>query len=390
VVRTSTYLDYAATTPTDERVIAAMLPFFGETFGNPSSIHYFGQRAEAGLEQARERVARSLGAAPQEIVFTSGGTESDNLAVRGVVLASQKDGSPGHVLTTPVEHPAVLRACRYLEARHGTRVELLPVDRAGRVDPDDVRRMLRDDTALVSVIFANNEIGTINLVREIGALCRERGVPFHSDAVQAAAHLPINVGDLNLDLLSIGAHKFYGPKGVGALYCRSGVTLSPIQPGGSQESGRRAGTENVPLIVGLAAALDLAREEMSAAEARSSLQRDRLIQGVLADVPGAVLTGHRSQRLPNHASFAIEGIDGNRLLAALDLAGYACSSGSACKTGDPEPSSVLLAIGLEHDLALGSLRVTVGRPTTDAVVDGFLATLPQVVTAQRERAAVAA
>jgi cysteine desulfurase len=383
------YLDYAASTPVDSRVFEKMTPFFAGRFGNPSSVHRFGQEGEAALEQARADVAAVLACQPAEIIFTSGGTESDNLAIRGAALAAQAGRGARHILTTPVEHPAVLNTCRYLARHHGFLVETLAVDGDGRVDPDDVAGALRDDTAIVSVIYGNNEIGTVNPVAAIAARCRERGVVFHTDAVQAASQLPVRIPDLGADLVSIGAHKFYGPKGVGALYSRTGVGLEPLQSGGEQEGGRRAGTENVPLIVGLAAALQITETEREEHASRFAALRDRILDGITRSVPGARVTGHTKARLPNHASFVFPGIDANRLLAALDLHGYACSSGSACKTGDPSPSSVLLAIGLQPDLALGSLRVTVGRLTTDADVAGFLATLPALVAGQRQAALAA-
>jgi cysteine desulfurase len=382
--RTRVYLDYAATTPVDERVLERMLPYFGARFGNPSSVHGFGQEAEAALDDARHLAAVALGCRPHEVIFTSGGTESDNLALRGAALAAKEARGADRVLTTPVEHPAVINAARYLATHHGFRLDWIPVDADGRVDPDDVDRLVTDRTAVVSVILGNNEIGTVNPISAIAGLCRSRGVPLHTDAVQAAAHLPIRLDDLGADLVSIGAHKFYGPKGVGVLVCRDGVHLSPTQPGGEQEDGRRAGTENVPLIVGLAAALELTTKDLEARTLRSCELRDRVIDGVLELVPEARLTGARRDRLPNHASFVFPGIDANRLLAALDLAGFACSSGSACKTGDPSPSSVLLALGLEPRAALGSLRVTAGRSTTDEEIGSFLAALPSLIEAQRQ------
>jgi cysteine desulfurase len=378
------YLDYAATTPVDARVTEKMLPYFGERFGNASSIHRFGQEAEAGLEQSRGNVAGVLACRPDEVTFTSGGTEGDNLAVRGTALAAQAARGARHVLTTPVEHPAVLNACRYLARHHGFEVELLPVDRYGRVDPEDVARAVRPDTAVVSVIYGNNEIGTINPIPTVAEVCRARGVPLHTDAVQAASQISVRVDELGADLVTIGAHKFYGPKGVGALYCRAGLEVEPVQPGGEQERGRRAGTENVALIVGLAAALEITAVELAQHAARFSALRDRVLDRVTSVIPGARVTGHSTDRLPNHASFVFPGVDANRLLAALDLAGFACSSGSACKTGDPSPSSVLLALGLEPALALGSLRVTVGRPTTDGEIESLLAVLPSLVDAQRQ------
>jgi cysteine desulfurase len=366
-----------------------MLPYFGGRFGNPSSVHRFGQEGEAALEESRRAVAEVMACRPGEIVFTSGGTESDNLALRGAALAAKASRGASHILTTPVEHPAVLNACRFLARHHGFLVEHLPVDENGRTDPDAVARYLRDETAVVSVIYGNNEIGTINPVAAIADRCRARGIVFHTDAVQAASQLPVRVDELGADLVSIGAHKFYGPKGVGALYARAGVDLEPLQPGGEQEAGRRAGTENVPLIVGLAAALEITAAERSQHAQHFTGLRDRILDGVLHTIPGARITGDRQDRLPNHASFVVPGVDANRLLAALDLAGYACSSGSACKTGDPSPSSVLLALGLGADLALGSLRVTVGRPTTDEDVIGFLGALPTLVEGQRRTTVVA-
>jgi cysteine desulfurase len=377
------YLDYAATTPVDARVVEAMLPFFGETFGNPSSIHYFGQEAEAALESARETVAGALGCKPEEIIFTSCGTESDNLALRGAALAARRERSANHILISPVEHHAVSHTAHQLAHEFGFELELLPVDQYGLVDPDEVAARIRTDTAVVSVIYANNEIGTINPIAEIGAICRERGVAFHSDAVQAAAHLPIDVGRDNLDLLSIGAHKFYGPKGVGALYVRTGIRLLPSQTGGSQERGLRAGTQNVPYIVGMAEALRLTQEEREVHTSNLLPLRDHIIGRILEDVPSARLTGHPKMRLPNHASFVFEGVDGNMLLQLLDNAGFACSSGSACKTGDPEPSDVLLALGLPRSWALGSLRVTLGRATTTDEVNQFLDVVGDLVNRVR-------
>ncbi len=371
------YLDYAATTPVDPRVMEAMHPYFSEVFGNPSSIHVFGQRADAALEDAREQIARRLNCRPEEVLFTACGSESDNLALRGVAHAT-----PGanHILISPVEHHAVSRTAKQLAELFDFDIEMLPIDEYGRVDPRDVAERLRPETAIVSVIYANNEIGSLNPIAEIGAICRERGVPLHTDAVQAAAHFPIDVQALNVDLLAIGAHKFYGPKGVGALYRREEIPLLPQQTGGSQEFGLRAGTENIPYIVGMAAAFDLAQEESIARAENLRPLRDKIIETVLAEIPTAKLTGHPSQRLPNHASFVFEGVDGNNLLMMLDLAGFACSSGSACKTGNPEPSEVLTALGLPRHWSLGSLRVTLGKDTTKEEVDAFLDVLPDLVS----------
>jgi len=378
------YLDHAATTPLDARVLEAMLPYFHETFGNPSSVHFWGQQAEAAVEESRRTIASLLGAAPEEILFTSGGTESDNLALRGTAQAERKRRGATRILTSPVEHPAVNRTAAQLAEVHGFEWDILPVDRFGVVSPQDLRRALAPETAVVSVIYANNEIGTVNPIRELGTIAREAGIPFHSDAVQAPAYLPVNVQELQVDMLSIGGHKFYGPKGMGALFVRRGSRLTPVLSGGSQESGMRPGTSNVPLIVGLARALAVASEERASHAPRLLRLRDRILDEVPRSIPGAHVTGHPRDRLPNHASFVFEGVEGNQLLAALDLAGYGCSSGSACKTGEPEPSEVLLALGLTPDLALGSLRVTVGRATTEDEIASFLGTLPDVVARLRK------
>ena len=378
------YLDYAATTPVDGRVLDAMLPYFSERFGNPSSVHAYGQEAEAALESARETMAGLLNCLPVEIIFTSCGSESDNLALRGAAFALRKKNGANHILISPVEHHAVSQTARQLAELHGFDLEFLPVDGYGRVSPEDVAERLRPDTAVVSVMYANNEIGTINPISEIGAVCRERGVYFHTDAVQGAAHLPVDVQALNVDLMSIGAHKFYGPKGVGALYVRKGTSLMPAQTGGAQEFGLRAGTHNIPYIAGMAEAFRIAQSEREEHAERLQGLRDHLIGQVLEEIPDSRLTGHPSQRLPNHASFVFEGADGNALLMLLDVAGFACSSGSACKTGDPEPSEVLTALGLPREWALGSLRVTLGRQTTATQVEEFLEVLPELVDRTRK------
>ncbi len=377
------YLDYAATTPVDPRVVDAMLPYFSAQFGNPSSVHSYGQQAEAAIERARMIIARGLGCRPTEIVFTSCATESDNLALRGAAFAERQRRNANHILISPVEHHAVSHTAQQLADLHGFEVETLPVDRFGRVDPQAVAERLRPDTAVVSVIYANNEIGTLNPIAEIGAICRARGVPFHTDAVQAAGYLPLDVNTLQVDYLALGAHKFYGPKGVGVLYVRTGAPLLPQQTGGAQEQARRAGTQNVPYIVGMAEAFRLAQQEREARVAHVRPLRDRLIEEVLARIPSARLTGHPTERLPNHASFVFRGVDGNTLLMLLDIAGFACSSGSACKTGNPEPSEVLLALGLTSEWALGSLRVTLSHHTTLQQVDAFLDALPDLVARVR-------
>jgi len=378
------YMDYAATTPVDQRVTAAMRPYFDQFFGNPSSVHFFGQQAEGALEQAREDVAACLNCRSNEVIFTSCGSESDNLALRGAALAARQRKNANHILISPVEHHAVSHTARQLADLFGFELEFLRVDTYGRVDPADVARSLRKDTALVSVMQANNEIGTVNPISEIGDLCRAHGVIFHTDSVQAAAYLPVDVQDLNVDLLSLGAHKFYGPKGVGALYVRKGTMLVPTQTGGGQEFGLRAGTQNVPFIVGLATAFQLAQAERAERISQLSALREHIIGAVLEEIPGSQLTGHPTQRLPNHASFVFEGVDGNALLMMLDVAGFACSSGSACKTGNPEPSDVLTALGLSRSLALGSLRLTLGLGTLPEHIQALLQTLPGLVAAARK------
>lgn len=370
------YFDFAATTPLDPEVFAVMTPYFTQKFGNPSSIHIYGQEAEAALESAREKVASVLHAQPKEIIFTSGGTESDNLAIRGTAFSRRNQFGCNHILISPIEHPAVIQTATQLRDLFGFELEFLPVDEYGRVKPAQAASLIRKDTALVSVIYANNEIGTINAIAEIGEICRARGIPFHTDAVQATAHLPIDVGREKVDLLSLGAHKFYGPKGVGALYVSSGVNLTTIQTGGKQESNMRAGTENIPYIVGLAEALVKRAADYASSSTRLGALRDRIITTTLETIHNSQLTGHPIKRLPNHASFVFEGVEGNKLLMLLDNAGFACSSGSACKVGNPQPSGVLTALCLPRSWAMGSLRVTLGSTTTEQEVEEFLKILP--------------
>ena len=377
------YLDYASTTPVDPRVMELMLPYFSEKFGNSSSVHVYGQQADAALEEARAKIAQALNCLPSEIVFTSGGSESDNMALRGVAFAQRGKRGANHLLISTIEHPAVSRTAEHLAKVHDFELEYLPVDEFGLVHPKEVVRRLRSDTAMVSVIYANNEIGTINPIDEIGAICRDQGIVFHTDAVQAAAYLPMDVQELNVDLVSLGAHKFYGPKGIGALYIRKGTPIFPSLTGGEQEHGLRAGTHNIPYIVGLAESLRFAQIERQDRYDGLLPMRDRIIGFILEEVPNSRLTGHPTNRLPNHASFVFEGVDGNALLMTLDVAGYACSSGSACKTGDPEPSAVLIALGLPRSWALGSLRVTLGKDTTPQEVDSFLSALPRIVNQVR-------
>ncbi len=382
-MRTMNYLDYAATTPVDPRVSEAMRPYFAETFGNPSSIHRFGQKAEAALDSAREAVASVLRCEAEEILFTSCGTESDNLALRGAALASREKTGANWIITSRVEHHAVSKTAEQLAKYYGFQLEWLDVDQDGMISAAAVERAICDKTAVVSVMYANNEIGTINPIHEIADVCRRHGVAFHTDAVQAAAYLPADAETLEADLVSLGGHKFYGPKGVGVLYVRKGTVLLPSQTGGGQERGLRAGTQNVPYIVGFAEALRLADEERSQRTAHVKPLRDHIIGSVLETITDARLTGSAESRLPNHASFVFKDVDGNLLLTLLDAAGFACSSGSACKTGNPEPSEVMLALGLSRDWALGSLRVTLGTGSTAQEVESFLETLPGLVAKAR-------
>ncbi len=373
------YVDHGATTPTDPRVVEAMLPFFSEKFGNASSVHQFGQEAREAVERSREIIASAVGASPQEIVFTSGATEADNFAVLGAAWAHESRGR--HIITSPVEHHAVLEPCRVLESR-GFRVTYLPVDRTGRVDPDDVRRAICDDTILISVMHANNEIGTLEPVGEIGRLARERGILMHTDATQSVGILPADVNALSVDLLSMSAHKRYGPKGVGALYMRKGSKVTRVQHGGAHERNRRAGTENVPAIVGFGTAVALALACMEDEADRLRRLRDRLSDG-LARLAGAHLNGHPTERLPGTVSVSFEGTDSESILLALDFQGVAASSGSACTSGSLEPSHVLAAVGLPPEIAAGTVRLTLGRGNTDQDVDDLLAMIPDILHALR-------
>jgi cysteine desulfurase len=352
--------------------VEAMLPYFGQNYGNSSSTHQFGQLAEHALEDSRREVADFIGSNPHEIVFTSCGSESDNLALRGVAFAEREQRGASHILISPVEHHAVSLTALQLQDLHGFEVEFLPVDEYGIVDPDEVAQRIRAETAIVSVIHANNEIGSINPIGDIGEICRMRGVHFHTDSVQGAAHFQVNVDDLKVDLISIGAHKFYG------------TPIYPIMTGGGQEQNMRAGTHNIPYIVGLTKAFELAQNSHSDHHNRYIKLRNQVIDQVLDTIPESRLTGHPTMRLPNHASFIFKNVDGNTLLMLLDAAGYACSSGSACKTGDPEPSDVLTSLNLSREWALGSLRVTLGQMTTEEEIAGFLEKLPRIVSQTRE------
>ena len=369
------YLDNAATTALSPKVLEKMMPYLTDIYGNASSPHSFGQNARIGVEHAREQVARAINADPSEIVFTGCGTESDNTVLFGVAERYAKKGD--HIITTNVEHHAILHSCAALEKK-GIRVTYLPVDKDGLVTPEQVRDAITDKTILVSVMFANNEVGTIMPIPEIAAVCHEKGVLFHTDAVQAAGHIPIDVKAMGIDMLSISGHKFHGPKGVGVLYERKGIRLPSYIIGGEQEKGRRAGTENVAGIVGLGEALELAVTNMSETSARMTRMRDRLIEGIEATIPEVKLNGHRTKRLPNNVNFSIKYIEGESILLMLDMAGIAASSGSACTSGSLDPSHVLLALGLTHEVAHGSVRLTLGDDTTDEDIDYVLETLPKV------------
>ena len=370
------YLDYAATTPVSEDVMRAMTPYFRETFGNPSSIHGTGREAHRAVDRARKQVAEAIGANPREIFFTSGGSESDNWALCGAAFAQRGRGN--HIITTAVEHHAVLNTCRWLE-KQGFRVTYLPVDACGRVDPDQAEKAMDEETVLISVMTANNEIGTLEPIREIGEIARRKGVLFHTDAVQAVGAVPVNVQETGVDLLSLSAHKFYGPKGVGALYIREGVRIDSLIHGGEQEGGLRAGTENLSGIIGLGEAIRLAVERMPENARKTAALRDRLIRGIMERLDGVRLNGHPTERLPNNCSLSFRDIEGEALLLRLDLAGIAASSGSACASGSVEPSHVLTAIGLSPETARGSLRMTLGAGTTEEEIDEVIRVLPEIV-----------
>ena len=378
------YLDHAATTAVDPRVVEAMLPYWTEHYGNASSIYALGRRAHQALEEARQTVADILHCTPREIIFTSCGTESDNLALRGVAFERRHRAKKNHIIISPIEHHAIGHTVEQLVKYFGFEATYLPVDRYGLVDPADVEAAIRPDTALISVMYANNEVGTIEPIAEIGTIARSHGIPFHSDAVQAGGALNLDVNELNVDLMSLSAHKFYGPKGVGVLYARRGVPLLPMQTGGGHERNRRAGTENVAYIVGLATALRLAYEELEETNARLTRLRDRLIAGILERIPDSQLSGHPTQRLPNNASLLFRYIEGESILLNLDLLGVAASSGSACTSGSLEPSHVLLAMGYPHEVAHGSLRLTLGKENTEADVDYVLEILPGIVEKLRQ------
>ncbi|MEO0138238.1 MAG: cysteine desulfurase NifS [candidate division WOR-3 bacterium] len=370
------YLDYAATTPLHPEVLDAMKIYFLEEFGNPSSLHTSGQRARDAIEKARQTIAEALGASPDEIIFTSGGSESDNMAIKGVAYALAKKGN--HLITTKIEHHAVLEPFHFLQTQ-GFQTTFLPVDRYGIVDPDDVKRAITDKTILVSIMHANNEIGTIEPIEEIARICREKGVYLHTDAVQSFGAIETNVNRLGVDLLSISAHKFYGPKGVGALYIRKGTRIEPLLHGGAQEMGKRASTHNVPGIVGMAKAAELAVKEMPQRVEHTRRLRDRLIKSLLNNVDDIILNGHPEKRLPNNCHLIVKYIEGEALLMRLDQIGIEVATGSACSSGSLEPSHVLTAIGVPIEDARGSIRITLGRLTTDEDIDFVCEHFPKIV-----------
>jgi cysteine desulfurase len=374
------YLDYAATTPVHPEVIKAMLPYFSDAFGNPSSLYSYGLEARQAIEAARNKVAESIGAKNEEIVFTGGGSEADNSAIKGVADANGRMGN--HIITSVIEHHAVLVTFKFLEKR-GFKVTYLPVDKYGLVDPESVRKAITDKTILISIMHANNEIGTIQPIGEIGKIARKAKIYFHTDAVQTVGHIPVNVNELKVDMLSFSAHKLYGPKGVGVLYIRKGTKVTSLIHGGEQEQGRRAGTENVPGIVGLGKAIELAGLDIANETARLITLRNVLIKGILEKIEHSRLNGHPEQRLPNNVNVSVDFIEGESTCLNLDLEGICISTGSACSSSDAEPSHVLLAIGLSHEQARSSLRFTMGRLTTAEDIERVLEVLPRTVARLR-------
>ena len=376
------YLDNAATTMVRQEVVDAMIPAFTTYYGNPSSLHEYAREAGKLADEARAKVAAVIGAKPEEIVFTGGGSESDNMVLRGAAAANRKKGK--HIITSAVEHHAVLYTLKAMEREGVAEVTVLPVDEYGLVTAQQVKDAIRDDTVLVSIMFANNEVGTIMPIAEIGEVCRERGVWLHTDAVQATGHVPIDVEGMKIDMLSMSAHKFHGPKGIGALYIRKGIRIPSLIIGGGQEKKRRAGTENVPGMVGMGVAIELAAQHMAENASRVGALRDKLIKGISSSIPDVKLNGHPSLRLPNNVNFSIRFIEGESILLMLDINGIAASSGSACTSGSLDPSHVLLAMGLPHEIAHGSLRLTLSEFTTEQEIDYVLDILPQIVQRLRD------
>jgi len=375
------YLDHAATTSVKPEVFDAMKPYFCEHFGNASSIYSLGRETKTAIEEAREKVARALGAQASEIYFTGSGSEADNWALKGIAAANRKKGL--HIITSAIEHPAIMNSCKYLE-EEGFEITYLPVDSDGLVSAEQVKNAIRDNTILISIMFANNEIGTIEPIQAIGAVARQRGILFHTDAVQAVGNVPIDVEKMNIDLLSLSGHKFYGPKGAGALYVRKGVKIASFIHGGHQEKGKRASTENIPGIIGLGKAIELAAENIDEYNKKLVNLREKTIEGLIAKVPYIRLNGHRSNRLPGNVNISFQFIEGESLLLMLDMKGICASSGSACSSASLDPSHVLLAIGLPHEIAHGSLRLTFGDENSEADVDYLLEEIPRIVTRLRD------
>lgn len=370
------YFDHSATTPVDSEVAKLMLEYMTDKFGNTSSIHCFGREVAKAVEQARKQVASLIGANANEIFFTGGGTEADNWAIKGVANANREKGN--HIITTTIEHHAILHTCEYLE-KQGFEVTYLPVDEYARVSVEDVKSAITDKTILISVMFANNEVGTLQPIKEIGQLARQKGIYFHTDAVPAVGNFPVDVNEYNIDLLTMSGHKFHGPKGVGALYIRRGVRIEAFQHGGPQERNRRAGTENVPGIVGLGQAAEIAKRDMKEKITHVQLLRDKLIKGIQERISDSKLNGHLEIRLPGSVNFCFSYVEGESLLLNLDIKGIAASTGSACASGSLDPSHVLLAMGLSHETAQGSLRITLGRDNTKEDIDYCLEVLPEIV-----------
>jgi len=374
------YLDHNATTPTHPEVVKAMLPYFEEVFGNASSIHQFGQQARKAIDEAREKVAEFIGAKPEEIVFTSGGTESNNLAIKGILYANESKGK--HIITSSIEHHSVLNPCKYLEKK-GFKVTYLPVDKYGVIEPEGVKEAISNETILISIMHANNEVGTIESITEIGTIAKEKGIHFHTDAVQSVGKIPVNVNELNVDLLSLSGHKIYGPKGISALYIRKGTRIQPLIHGGHHEKNRRAGTENVPAIVGLGKAIEIVNETMETGLIHLTNLRNKLCSGIGEKIDHVQLNGHPGKRLPNTLNISFEFVEGESIILNLDMKGVAVSSGSACTSGSLEPSYVLKAMGVEPAIAQGSIRFSLGKDNTEEDIDYVLEILPEIISRLR-------
>ncbi|MDR1773543.1 MAG: cysteine desulfurase NifS [Clostridioides sp.] len=373
------YMDYAATTPVKAEVVEAMQPYFSEKFGNASSFHAFGREAKEAIDKAREQVANLINAETSEVYFTGGGSESDNWALEGIGLLAKSKGKGNHIITTKIEHHAILHTCEYLEKYHGFEITYLDVDKYGKIDLNELENAIKDTTVLISVMFANNEIGTVEPIKEIGQIAKKHNILFHTDAVQAVGNIPVDVKELGIDLMSMSSHKIYGPKGQGAMFIRKGIKILNLIHGGAQEKTKRAGTENVAGIVGFGKAAEIANKNMEEHVERLSRLSKKLIDGVLERIPHTRVNGHPTDRLPGTTNFAFEYIEGEGILLLLDMLGIAGSSGSACTSGSLDPSHVLLAIGLPHEIAHGSLRLTIGEFTTDEDIDYILENLPSVI-----------